>query len=72
MFEGVAAIEKNHEERYRALLENIKNETVFNKGTEQMWICRNCGHVHFGPKAPQVCPVCSHPQSYFELKSENY
>ena len=61
LFESVAKIEKDHEERYRALLENVKNETVFNKGTEEMWICRNCGHVHFGKNAPKVCPVCKVP-----------
>ena len=72
LFESVAKIEKDHEERYKALLENVKNETVFNKGTEEMWICRNCGHVHFGKTAPKVCPVCEHPQSYFELRKVNY
>ena len=72
LFESVAKIEKDHEERYKALLENVKAETVFNKGTEEMWICRNCGHVHFGKSSPKVCPVCEHPQSYFELKKVNY
>ena len=72
LFESVGKIEKEHEARYRALLENVQNETVFNKPVENMWICRNCGHVHYGFEAPEVCPVCSHPQSYFEIKKENY
>ena len=72
LFESVGKIEKEHENRYRTLLDNIKNELVFNKPVENMWICRNCGHVHYGFEAPKVCPVCSHPQSYFELKKENY
>ena len=72
LFESVGKIEKEHEARYRALLENIQNETVFNKPVENMWICRNCGHVHYGFEAPKVCPTCAHPQSYFELKKENY
>ena len=72
LFEGVAAIEKQHEERYVTLLNNIKNETVFKKETQVAWICRNCGHVHFGESAPKVCPVCSHPQTYFELRAINY
>ena len=72
LFEGVAKIEKNHEDRYRALIDNVKNDMVFNKPAENMWICRNCGHVHFGPSAPEVCPVCSHPKAYFELRSQNY
>jgi rubrerythrin len=71
-FRGVAAIEKHHEERYRKLLKNIEDEVVFSKDEECIWICRNCGHVVVGKKAPKVCPVCAHPQSYFELKSENY
>ena len=65
LFEGVAAIEKEHEERYRKLAESIKNGTVFARQTEQVWICTNCGHIHIGPSAPTVCPVCSHPQGYF-------
>ena len=65
LFEGVAKIEKEHEDRYRSLIDNVKNEMVFSKPAENMWICRNCGHVHFGASAPKVCPVCSHPQSYF-------
>ena len=71
-FRGVAAIEKHHEERYRKLLKNIEDEVVFSKDGESIWICRNCGHVVVGKKAPDVCPVCAHPQSYFELKAENY
>jgi len=72
LFESVGQIEKEHEERYRKLLSNIENEIVFNRPVENMWICRNCGHVHYGKEAPKVCPVCSHPQSYFEIKKENY
>ena len=72
MFEGVAAIEKEHEERYRQLLENIKNGVVFLRNGDIAWKCRNCGHIHIGPAAPEVCPVCAHPQSYFEMRAENY
>ena len=71
-FRGVAAIEKHHEERYRKLLKNIEDEVVFSKDGESIWICRNCGHVVVGKKAPEVCPVCAHPKSFFELKAENY
>lgn len=71
-FEGVAAIEKEHEERYRALLKNIEEAKVFARIGDQVWICRNCGHVHVGPTAPVVCPVCAHPQAYFELRAKNY
>ena len=71
-FRGVAAIEKEHEERYRKLLENVKGDLVFSKDGEKIWICRNCGHVCVGKSAPKVCPVCAHPQSYFEVKSDNY
>ena len=71
-FEGVAAIEKSHEERYRKLLKNIDDKLVFSKDGECVWICRNCGHIHVGKSAPKVCPTCSHPQSYFEIKSTNY
>ena len=71
-FEMVAKIEKEHEERYRKLLKNIEDAVVFSKENECIWICRNCGHVVVGKKAPSVCPVCAHPQSYFEIKSENY
>ncbi len=71
-FRGVAAIEKSHEERYLALLSNLKNGTVFAKDSEQVWECRNCGHMHTGAAAPEICPVCNHPQAYFELRKENY
>lgn len=72
LFEEVGKIEKHHEERFRKLLDNIESGKVFVKEEPKMWICRNCGHIHYGDKAPEVCPVCSHPQSYFELKAENY
>ena len=71
-FRGVAAIEKAHEERYRALLNNVEMQRVFEKSEETMWECRNCGHLVIGKKAPAVCPVCAHPQSYFEVRRENY
>ncbi|MBQ2061323.1 MAG: rubrerythrin family protein [Oscillospiraceae bacterium] len=71
-FRGVAAIERAHEERYRALLKNIEMQKVFEKSEETMWECRNCGHLVMGKKAPDVCPVCNHPQSYFEVRKENY
>ena len=71
-FRGVAAIEKAHEERYRALLSNVEMQKVFEKGEMTMWECRNCGHLVMGTKAPEVCPVCAHPQSYFEVRAENY
>ena len=71
-FRGVAAIEKEHEERYRKLLENVKGDLVFSKDGDKVWICRNCGHVCVGKSAPKVCPVCAHPQSYFEVKADNY
>lgn len=71
-FEGVAAIEKEHEERYRKLLANIRDKKVFSADGDAIWVCRNCGHVVIGKEAPEVCPVCSHPQSYFEIKAENY
>ena len=71
LFEGVAAIEKEHEERYRKLLKNVEDKLVFSKDGEAIWICRNCGHIVVGKEAPKVCPVCSHPQSFFELKKEN-
>lgn len=71
-FRGVAAIEKAHEERYRKLAENIKNGEVFVKMDENVWVCRNCGHIHVGKTAPEVCPVCAHPQSYFELRKDNF
>ncbi len=72
LFEEVGKIEKEHEARYNALIENIKGGKVFTKDAPKMWICRNCGHVHYGESAPEVCPVCAHPQSYFEVKTENY
>ena len=71
-FRGVAAIEKHHEERYRALLSNVETKQVFEKSEVKVWECRNCGHIIVGTKAPEVCPVCAHPQSYFELRAENY
>ncbi len=71
-FEGVAKIEREHENRYRKLIENINNELVFSNDGDTIWVCRNCGHVVIGPKAPEVCPVCNHPQSYFERKATNY
>ena len=72
LFEGVGEIEKEHEERYRALLKNLNDGMVFQKDGVYIWKCRNCGHIHVGKEAPQVCPVCAHPQAYFELKAENY
>jgi rubrerythrin len=69
---GVAAIEKHHEERYRKLLKNIEDAIVFSREGDAIWICRNCGHVVVGKNAPEICPVCAHPQSYFELKAENF
>ena len=71
-FEGVAAIEKRHEERYRKLLKNIEDKLVFSKDGDAIWVCRNCGHVVVGKEAPKACPVCAHPQAYFEILSENY
>ena len=71
-FRMVAKIEKAHEERYRKLLSNVEMNQVFEKADETMWECRNCGHLVIGKKAPQVCPVCLHPQSYFEVRKENY
>lgn len=72
LFEGVAAIEKEHEERYRKLLANIEGDLVFSKDGDVVWQCANCGHICVGKKAPEVCPVCAHPQSYFQVKAENY
>ncbi len=71
-FRGVAMIEKSHEERFRALLNNVEMQTVFEKAGKTMWECRNCGHLVMGEKAPEVCPVCAHPQAYFEVRAENY
>ena len=72
LFEGVAAIEKEHEERYRKLVENLEEGLVFSRDGDVIWQCMNCGHICIGKKAPEVCPVCSHPQSYFRIKPENY
>ena len=71
-FEGVALIEKRHEERYLRLAKNVKEKQVFVKEDEKVWICTNCGHIHVGKEAPAVCPVCAHPQAYFEILKENY
>ena len=71
-FRMVAAIERSHEERYRKLLSNVEMQQVFEKAGETMWECRNCGHLVMGKKAPLVCPVCAHPQAYFEVRKENY
>ena len=71
-FEMVGAIEKEHEERYRKLLENVEGGLVFSKDGDMVWVCANCGHIHVGKEAPEVCPVCAHPKSYFEIKAENY
>lgn len=72
LFEQVAAIEKEHEERYRKLLANIEEGIVFSRDGDTVWICRNCGHIHVGKTAPEVCPVCAHPKAYFELRAKNY
>jgi len=72
LFEGVGKIEKSHEERFLKLVGNIENNLVFEKGEETVWICRNCGHVYVGKEAPKVCPICKHPQSFMEVKAENY
>ena len=72
LFEQVAKIEKEHEERYRKLISNIEEGLVFSNDGDAIWVCRNCGHVVVGTKAPEVCPVCNHPQSYFERKANNY
>ena len=71
-FRGIGAIEKEHEARFRRLLENVENGEVFKRGSITIWQCRNCGHIVVGTEAPKVCPVCNHPQSYFEVKAENY
>ena len=71
-FEAVAKIEKEHEERYRKLLENVETAQVFAKAGITVWVCRNCGHIHMAETAPKVCPVCLHPQAYFEVKANNY
>ena len=72
LFESVGKIEKEHEERYLKLLENVEEGKVFECGEIKIWKCRNCGHIHIGEKAPEVCPVCVHPKAYFEIKAENY
>lgn len=72
LFEGVAAIEKEHEERYLKLLANVKDGLVFSREGDKIWKCRNCGHVVIGKEAPEICPVCAHPKAYFEIKAENY
>jgi rubrerythrin len=72
LFRGVAEIEKRHEERYLALLDNVRRNRVFAKDAETIWICRNCGHVHAGPEAPEACPVCDHPKAYFQLYVKAY
>lgn len=71
-FEQVAAIEKTHEERYRKLLANVREKKVFSRDGDAIWACRNCGHIIVGKNAPEICPVCNHPQAYFELKAQNY
>ena len=72
LFEGVAKIEKEHEERYKKLIENLKDGLVFSRDGDKIWKCRNCGHIVIGKQAPEICPVCSHPKAYFEIKAENY
>ncbi len=71
-FRKIAAVEKHHEERYKKLLANIENDTVFQKDAPTQWKCNNCGHIHEGDHAPEFCPVCSHPKAYFEVLAENY
>lgn len=72
LFEMVAAVEQEHENRYKKMLNNIKEGIVFSRDGDRIWQCRNCGHIHIGKEAPAVCPVCAHPQAYFQLKAENY
>ena len=72
LFEGVAAIERAHEERYRRLLKNVEDKLVFSRDGDCVWQCSNCGHIGVGRQAPEVCPVCAHPKAYFELKADNY
>jgi len=72
LFDGVAKIEKEHEERYLKLYENVKSGTVFSRKESKVWICGNCGHEHYGECAPELCPVCDHPKDYFQIKAENY
>ena len=72
LFESVGKIEKEHEARYKKLLENVENGLVFSEEEDKIWVCRNCGHIVIGKNAPEVCPVCSHPKAFFEIKEENY
>jgi len=72
LFEGVAAIEKEHEERYRKLLKNVENKIVFSRDGDVIWECSNCGHIHIGKVAPNICPVCEHEKAFFQIKAENY
>jgi rubrerythrin len=72
LFEKVAEIEKTHEERFLKLLANVKDGKVFSRETDEPWICENCGHIHYGKDAPEVCPVCGHPKAYFDIKADNY
>lgn len=72
LFEGVGKVEQAHEERYRKLLANVEGGLVFSRDEDQIWQCGNCGHIVIGKKAPEVCPVCAHPQAYFQIKPENY
>ncbi len=72
LFEAVARIEKAHEERYRELLRKVEGEVVFSRDGDTIWECRNCGHIHIGPKAPEICPVCAHPKAFFMVRPENY
>ena len=72
LFEAVGRIEKEHEERYRKLLERVQGDVVFSRDGEAIWQCANCGHIHIGKKAPEMCPVCAHPKAYFQVKAENY
>ena len=71
-FKLVSTVEKRHEERYRKLLQNMENDEVFKRSGKMLWVCRNCGYVHYGEKAPELCPCCKHPKAFFELKAENY
>lgn len=72
LFEGVGKVEKTHEERYRKLLENVEGGLVFSRDRDMIWLCSNCGHIVIGKRAPEICPVCSHPKAFFEIKAENY
>jgi rubrerythrin len=72
LFDSVGKIEKEHEERFRRLVENLNEGIVFERTNEVVWVCRNCGHIHVGKSAPEICPTCAHPKAYFEIKAENY